>query len=116
MYICDDDAKEIVDTYKYICQAMNGPPLQLNLQERNGWNNHTFSMIHWTSFSKSLERQQPTQRLKLLKMIHNWQNTGYQREQFGDVAGRLCPYDKRKYLCTISPVQVLVCKHINAME
>ena len=33
----------------------NSPPLQLHLQERNGWNNTSFNNINWESFNTTVK-------------------------------------------------------------
>lgn len=67
---------------KFITESTNGEALLEYYLERRDWTSDIVRTIDWEAMSAFLSRQSAHQRNKLTQMMHNWQNTGYQKLQF----------------------------------
>jgi hypothetical protein len=47
-----------------------------------GWSMDTLKLVDWICVEKFLKKQTPISRCKIVQMMHNWQNTGSQKEKF----------------------------------
>lgn len=55
----------------------------LDYCQRKGWTLDTLEWIDWPHIKIFLSQNSPTTRCKILQSMHNWQHTGYQKQQFG---------------------------------
>ena len=66
----------------YIRQAMTASPLKAYIKEKNNWTESTFHLVDWVAFGKFMGRLSVSKRAKVVKLQHNWQNTGRQKGLF----------------------------------
>jgi hypothetical protein len=52
-----------------------------------GWTESALLHVDWTAMEKFLLTQSPTARCHTIQLMHNWQNTGYQKKQFSGTIG-----------------------------
>ena len=67
---------------KWVRTKIKGEELQMYLKRRNTWSQETINMIAFEDIGEYLKSKKPEQQLSLLQLIHNWQNTGEQKEKF----------------------------------
>ena len=66
----------------FIRQAMTERPLKEYIKEKNDWSETIFNLVDWASFGKFMGRLSASKRAKVVKLQHNWQNTGRQKGLF----------------------------------
>eukprot|EP00957_Ditylum_brightwellii_P115334 8795224-Ditylum_brightwellii.AAC.1 len=47
--------------------------------------------IDWDNLGTAYEHQQPFSKVRLVKLMHNWLNTGYQKKEINENAVVGCP-------------------------
>jgi ribonuclease HI len=80
----DSDNKYISDVRRYITETINGARMMEYMQEKRGWNDQVVESIEWEGLEATVTKANPIRRTRLLKMLHNWQNTGKQKRLFRD--------------------------------
>lgn len=58
------------------------PTLRQYIKEKNDWSEVTFDEVDWTSLGGCLKPLSISKCAKVVKMMHNWQNTGRQKGLF----------------------------------
>jgi hypothetical protein len=58
------------------------PALKQYILEKNDWSDATFQEVDWTAIRTYLSRLSISKRVKVIKLMHNWQNTGRQKGLF----------------------------------
>ena len=70
-----------------IRMARTARPLKEYIKHKNGWSEETFMLVDWDAFNIFMGRLSASKRAKVIKLQHNWQNTGYQKGLFLRNAG-----------------------------
>ena len=74
----------ITDIRKYITEKVNGNRLMEYYQRKRGWNKGTIESIEWEGLEGMLRNAKPIKRIKLVKLLHHWQNVGKQKGRIRD--------------------------------
>ena len=69
-------------TIKHIEHEVSGKPLINYLMRRNKWTKEIFSSIDWDAHESYLTKLPYLKAVKVIKYIHDWQNTGAQKKLF----------------------------------
>ena len=77
--------------------AMKYTPLQTYLCQKNNWTPDTFQLTDWPSFARYFKSIPMAKRIKVSKLIHDWQNTGAQKERFARSHNRKEPLNEDAY-------------------
>jgi len=80
-----------------ISHAMKYEPVQTYLCQRNEWAPETFNLIDWQSFGRYMKSIPMVKRIKVSKYVHDWQNTGSQKEKFARSTHRKEPLEETEY-------------------
>ena len=72
----------------YIRQALTETPLIAYINTKMNWTTRTFHSVDWTAFGNFMGRLSVSKRAKVVKLQHNWQNTGRQKGLFLRSANR----------------------------
>ena len=99
---------------EHIRHEMTAGPLRDYIKRKNGWDDDEFNLVDWESFGAFMGRLSASKRAKVVKLQHNWQNTGRQKGLFLRSAGEsaaaeekeLCPM---KCGCYEASMHYLVC-------
>ena len=99
---------------EHVRHAMTAKPLRDYIKEKNNWDDQEFNMVDWDSFGTFMGRLSASKRSLVVKLLHNWQNTGRQKGLFLRSAGdnvtadeqELCPM---KCGCYEASLHYLVC-------
>ena len=78
------DGKNISNLRGYILDKINGKKLIDYYEERRGWKSSEISEIEWEGINGMLKTAGHMRRITLIKMLHNWQNTGRQKGKMRD--------------------------------
>ena len=118
-----DKAIVTTRTADYITDAITGPPMVAYIKEKTGWEQSTFDKVDWVAMGAYMKKIGIATRAKVVKLQHNWQNTGRQKGLFlasaGASAGAIhdasrCPMGCGHYE---SPLHYLTCsKNPKGME
>jgi hypothetical protein len=54
----------------------------LNYYRSKGWKCENLKRVDWVTLGKFLKRRHPIERCKIIQLMHDWQHTGYQKQQF----------------------------------
>jgi hypothetical protein len=100
---------------EHIRHEMTAGPLRDYIKRKNGWDDDEFNLVDWESFGAFMGRLSASKRAKVVKLQHNWQNTGRQKGLFLRSAGEsaaaeekeLCPM---KCGCYEASMHYLVCQ------
>jgi hypothetical protein len=100
----------------YIRTASAGLDLKNYIREKAGWTEDIFDLVDWNSFGAFMKRLSVSKRAKVVKLQHNWQNTGRQKGLFLRSAGdndaateaEQCPMGCGLYE---APLHYLICSH-----
>ncbi len=71
----------------YITEAKTGPPMEAYIQEKMGWDQSTYDLVDWAVMGMYMKKISIGTRAKMVKLQHNWQNTGRQKGLFLESAG-----------------------------
>ena len=71
----------------YITYAKTAPPMIKYLKEKNDWSDETFNKVDWAAMQTYMGQISVATRAKVVKLQHNWQNTGRQKGLFLASAG-----------------------------
>ena len=76
-------------TAKYkdtIKRAYTSPAICNYIHEKTGWSRAIFDLVDWKSIGVYMKRLSIAKRSKVMKLMHNWQNTGRQKGLFAESA------------------------------
>ena len=82
--IYDKDNRYITDMRKYMVEKVNGKRIIDYYKNRRGWTEEVIENIEWEGINGMLRYATPLRRIKLVKMLHHWQNTGRQKGKIRD--------------------------------
>ena len=74
----------INDLRKFMVEKVNGRDLLDYIERRKRWNEETSKSIEWEGIEGMLKKTNPIKRIKLVKMLFSWQNTGCQKGKIRD--------------------------------
>ena len=80
---------QILNVRQYMVNKKNGADLESYIKEKRGWDDDTMSTIEWEGIEAMLSSVGPNRRIRLIQLIHNWQNVGSQKGRFRDARLRL---------------------------
>ena len=80
---------QIKNLRKYMVEKNNGQELKEYMMRRKGWTIDELKVIEWEGIDAMLRSVGPMKRAQLIKLIHNWQNTGRQKGRFRDARLKL---------------------------
>jgi hypothetical protein len=66
----------------HVRMLMTTQPLMDYIMEKNNWSLQTFHQVDWNAFGGFMGRLSAAKRAKVVKLQHNWQNTGRQKGFF----------------------------------
>ena len=78
-------------TAKYkssIKRAYTAPAICTYIKEKTGWTTAVFESVDWPSIGVYMKRLSIAKRAKVVKLMHNWQNTGRQKGLFYESSAR----------------------------
>ena len=107
------------ETTNHIKHELSGVPIIDYLMRRNKWTERTFDSIDWDAHERYLKKLPYLKAIKVVKYIHDWQNTGDQKKLFD--SKREEPHHKEsEYLCPLkcgcpeSAQHFLRCEKVNS--
>ena len=59
------------------------PGLETYIKEKTGWTDAAFKCIDWEGYEGALKECAPAQQVNWIKLAHNWQHTGRQKQAYG---------------------------------
>ena len=69
------------------------PALAAYIKDKTGWTDDAFNCIDWEGYEGALKVLAPTQQVNWIKLAHNWQHTGRQKQAYGHSENSwLCPF------------------------
>jgi hypothetical protein len=71
----------------HIRMALTEGPLKAYIKKKTGWTEDVFNLVDWEAFNTYMGRLSASKRAKIIKLQHDWQNTGHQKGQFLRSAG-----------------------------
>ena len=80
--VYDGEGVHISDMRRYITETVNGKRLIEFMMMKRGWSEEVIRSIEWEGIEGVLRRAHPIRRGRVVKMLHNWQNTGSQKKNF----------------------------------
>ena len=83
------NGKYVTDVRKYMIEKVNGRRLLDYYIRKREWNEEVFKSIEWEGIHGMLNKSNPIRRIKIVKLMHNWQNTGRQKGRIRDARIRL---------------------------
>ena len=86
------------DTAETIVANITTPPLTDYLQRRNHWDDDVFHSIDWDAHEYYIRKLPYLKAIKVIKYIHDWQNTGVQKARF-DAQRETPEFHPSEYLC-----------------
>ena len=66
----------------YIKDAKIAPAMMAYIKENTDWSETTFNKVDWTAMGVYMKKISIATRAKVVKLQHNWQNTGRQKGLF----------------------------------
>ena len=87
--IHNDKDVHISDLRKYMIEKMNGARMIQYYEDRRGWTKEILAMIEWEGIDVMLRQARPIRRIKIVKLMHNWQNVGRQKGKIRDAKLKL---------------------------
>ena len=87
--IYDREGIMVTDVRSYMTEKINGQKMQEYLEGKKGWSPDIQSTIEWAGIEGMMKKAHPLKRINLVKMLHNWQNTGQQKGKIRDANLRL---------------------------
>ena len=54
------------------------------MKKRKGWTHKDVGTVEWEAVEAMLRSASSQQKAQLIKLLHNWQNTGHQKGKFRD--------------------------------
>jgi hypothetical protein len=81
------------DITKYIREDISKRNLRQHLMQKNpAWTDTIFNSINWNAIKAHLQKQSATRTTNIIKLVHGWQNDGYQKGLFyGITEESMCP-------------------------
>ena len=73
--------------YMSIIDYITGTQLAEYIQEQNKWPDQVFHTINWEAIERYMKKMPVSKQVKICKYMHNWQNTGRQKQKFAQSAG-----------------------------
>ena len=80
----DKDEIYITDVRKHMVEKVNGKRMIDYYKKLRGWKEADLKNIQWEGINGMLKKATPMRRIKLVKLVHNWQNTGKQKGKIRD--------------------------------
>ena len=75
---------QITNLRHYMKVRINGKELVDYMKKRKGWTSEDVSTIEWEGVEAMLKNASSPVKAQLIKLLHNWQNTGRQKGKFRD--------------------------------
>ena len=67
---------------EHVRMMMTAGPIVEYIKEKNKWSEDTFNLVDWDAIGGLMGRLSASKRAKVVKLQHNWQNTGRQKGLF----------------------------------
>ena len=80
----NDEDVYITDVRKHMVEKVNGKRIIDYYEKRRGWKKNEIRNIQWEGVNGMLKKASPMKRIKYVKLLHNWQNTGKQKGRIRD--------------------------------
>ena len=80
---------QISNLRRYMVININGKEIKDYMMKRKGWTSEDMRLIEWEGVELMLNSANSTKKSQLIKLIHNWQNTGQQKGKFRDARLKL---------------------------
>ena len=79
-----------------------GTMMEEYIEDKNNMTEEVFNTINWEAIGRYMKGMSISKQVKICKYMHNWQNTGYQKQKFAQSAGIDTNSDENKaiYACT----------------
>ena len=87
--VYDQENVHISDVRGYMTETVNGKRMIKYVMSRRGWSAQVIQSIEWEGIEAMMRSANPIRRTRLLKMLHNWQNTGKQKRIMRDARLKL---------------------------
>ena len=78
------DGRAVYNLRKYLLRSKNGEELLNYYREKKGWHSRIFNSIDWEALESLLKKAPPTQKNRLVQILHDWQNVGKQKGKLRD--------------------------------
>ena len=85
----DKNEVQVSNLRNYMVQKVNGKELKDYMMRRKGWTEEDLGLIEWEGVESMLRSVRPQKKAQLIKLMHNWQNTGRQKGKFRDARIKL---------------------------
>ena len=87
--------------YTSIIDNITGTHLAEYVQDQNKWPDHVFQTVNWEAIERYMKGMPVSKQVKICKYMHNWQNTGRQKQKFAQSAGLDTEDEenKKQYVC-----------------
>ncbi len=97
--------------------AFTVPAITQYILEKTGWTCDAFNTVDWAAIGAYMKRLSVSKRAKVVKLMHNWQNTGRQKGLFYESAVKTpedlataevvdrCPMGCGEYKCSMHYLQ-----------
>ena len=73
-------------------EITKGGLIQYLMSKNLHWDKTILNMIEWKGMETRLDKMKDTEVTNVLKMVHGWQNDGYQKDLFDELnENHLCP-------------------------
>lgn len=82
--VYDRSGVMINDVRSYISKTMNGQRMQEYILQSKGWDENIFLSVDWEGIEAMMTTTNSIRRIKIVKMMNNWQNTGRQKGKIRD--------------------------------
>eukprot|EP00957_Ditylum_brightwellii_P209594 15362396-Ditylum_brightwellii.AAC.1 len=76
---------------QFLCDSYTGSDTFEHNRTKTGLSIDDMNKIDWDNLRITLEQQQLFNKVRLVKFMHNWLNTGYQKKQINKNAVDTCP-------------------------
>jgi len=77
-----ETSTQITDLREYLLQKRHRQQLIDYMSKKNEWNTMIPNIIDWTGLNNFLKKIGTLKRLKILQLMHDWQNIGEQKRKF----------------------------------
>eukprot|EP00957_Ditylum_brightwellii_P069346 5264460-Ditylum_brightwellii.AAC.1 len=75
---------------QFLCDSYTGSDIFKHMWTKTGLSIDDMNKIDWDNLGIALERQQLFNKVRLVKFMYNWLNTGYQKKQINKNAADTC--------------------------
>ena len=84
------------DIPKQIRMASNGRKLRHHIMKKTGWSQLVFDLVDWDALESALSKEPLSQRVRLIKFMHEWLPTMKRQHRYKMSATALCPVCKKR--------------------